>query len=398
MEIDFKKKLVESLFGNIVRYILNLVFPFIVARLYTPELFGRYTYAISIISILIFLCTLGLDTGLLYFIPRNGKKYILSAFTINLLTSSAIITILFFTTESWMHPFLPLIWFLSVENMFFSLYRTNQKIKEFFFISGFLNISIKIALSAILFLFFGAQLNNLVIATYAAVIFSTILYILQNRNMFEGFSISKELVKYSVPLIIGGMVSVIIQNTDLIMISNMIGETEVALYKVGTEISNFPSILLLVVNTVFPPIIASLYHQKKLDQLRGLYKKITRWLAFTSFIIISMLLFFREGILSLYGKEFLDAQNVLIYRGIGQMVNAAVGSVWYIIIMTGHPKMNMYGKFATCGINVILNFILIPVMGIDGAAFASMISTSFVNILGYSIVKRILKVKVFKYI
>ncbi len=395
---NFRKKLIESLFGNLLRYILNLLFPLIVARLYTPEIFGKYTYAISIISLLIFMCTLGLDTGLLYFIPRNGKKYVLSAFTVNLIMSSAIIAILFFTVEAWMRPFLPLIWLLSVENMFFSLYRTNQKIKEFFTISGFLNISVKIGVSALLFFIAGARLGNLIIATYSAGIFSTILYMLQNRKMFEGFHISRELITYSIPLIIGGMVSVIIQNTDLIMISNMIGETEVALYKVGTEISNFPSILLMVVNTVFPPVIASLYHRGELDRLRGLYKKITRWLALTSFIIISLLLVFRQNLLSLYGGEFLAAQNVLFYRAVGQMVNAAVGSVWYIIIMTGHPKINMYGKFAACIINVGLNFILIPFMGIDGAAFASMMSTSFINILGYSIVKKILKVKVFGFI
>jgi len=45
--------------------------------------------------------------------------------------------------------------------------------------------------------------------------------------------------------------------------------------------------------------------------------------------------------------------------------------------------------------NISLNYLLIPVMGIDGAAFASMFSTIFINILGFFVVKKILKSKVY---
>jgi O-antigen/teichoic acid export membrane protein len=63
--------------------------------------------------------------------------------------------------------------------------------------------------------------------------------------------------------------------------------------------------------------------------------------------------------------------------------------------MTGRPKVNMVGKILAASINTVLNLILIPIWGISGAALASMIAVGFVNILGYSIVKRILNVKVF---
>jgi len=129
-------------------------------------------------------------------------------------------------------------------------------------------------------------------------------------------------------------------------------------------------------------------------EIRG-NKKSARILALTSGTVIIVMILFRKQILLLCGAEYLQAEYVLIYRGIGQVINASVGSVWYIICMTGRSKTNMLGKILAAILNTVLNFVLIPKMGIAGAALASMITVGFVNILGYSIVKRILDVKVY---
>ncbi len=396
MTTNFSKRLLESFIGNIAILLLNLLFPFVVTQLYGSEILGRYTYAYSIVMMSIFIATLGLDTGLLYFIPREGKKYVTSSFVFNFLASIFTILVLFiFIKDNTARVMLPLIWFLSTEQLFFALYRAKQNIKEFFIINISFGLVLKIILTWILSILFEVNLLNIIIATYISVGVSLLIYFIKLRNMFTKFVFSKEVIAYSLPLIVGSMMWVIMSQMDVLMIGNIIGKREVAIYNVAAKIATFPSLFLLVLNTVFPPIVAKLYYDGELDKLRDTYKLSARILAAISSVIIILIIIFRKSILSYYGPEFIEGQYVLIYRGIGQLINASVGSVWYIICMTGRSKINMVGKILAALINAVLNISLIPIYGITGAALASMIAVIFVNILGYSLVKRILKVRVY---
>jgi O-antigen/teichoic acid export membrane protein len=242
---------------------------------------------------------------------------------------------------------------------------------------------------------FGHQEGNIILATYISVILSNILYIKGNFHMFGPLHMKMEFITYSITIILGGVMSLIISYIDIVMIEAMLTKTDVGIYKVGTELAQLPSMFLRIVNTVFPPLISKLYHEGKVDEVRKLYEKLTRLLFLVSSLVILMILIFSEPILKLYGPLYLQGKQVLIYRSIGQLVNASVGSVWYIIIMTGHPKIRFVGVLLSAIINVVLNMIFIPIWGIDGAAFASMISTIFINILGFFIVKGILHSKVY---
>lgn len=393
---NFMKKLTESFLGNIVTFALNLLFPYVATQLYGANILGKYTYGYSIVMMTIFIATMGLSTGLLYFIPREGNKYIKSSFVLNFLFSIVIISILFiFIKDNTVRYMLPLIWFISAEQLFFSIYRAKQNIKEFFVINILCGLSLKILLTWLLFNLFKVNSINIIIATYISVGLCLIIYSIKQRNMFGEFIISKEVIKYSLPMIIGSMMAVIMSNIDIIMIGNMLNKQDVAVYNVASKIATFPSILLTVLNTVFPPIVAKLYHDGELDKLRKMYKLSARSLALISSIIIILIVIFRNSLLGYYGSEFLEGKYVIIFRGIGQLINASVGSVWYIVCMTGRPKVNMIGKILAAIINIILNIILIPIWGISGAALASMIAVGFVNILGYFIVQKILNVKVY---
>ena len=87
MELSkFKEKLLESLIGNLLMFGLNLLLPLVVSRFYGIEVYGKYVYGITIISIALFTANIGMDVGLLYFIPKTEKKYISACFLINILT------------------------------------------------------------------------------------------------------------------------------------------------------------------------------------------------------------------------------------------------------------------------------------------------------------------------
>lgn len=397
MEIkDFKGKLIESSIGNVFVYILNILFPVIAGKFYGFTGAGEYTYGLSLVMMTMYLATLGLGTGLLYFIPKEGKKYVSFSFAVNAAASLIIIMGLWFIVDDWgMRMMFPLVWLMSAEQLFFSIFRAKQKINQYFKINLGLGLLLKTVLTVVFYYIFGAKFGNMVAATYISLVLSLIFYYICQRDMFGKIVYSKRVLAYSIPLVIGTIMAVLMSQIDILMIRKMMGAEDVQVYNLAAKIATFPSLFLLIVNTIFPPIVADLYHRKEMDKLRNMYKKTARGLFALSSTVIIFMIIFKTGILNLCGEGYLRADKVLIYRGIGQVINASVGSVWYIIAMTGRSKTTMMGQFAAAIINSILNFILIPKMGIDGAALASMITVGFVNILGYSIVSRILKVKVY---
>lgn len=395
---NFKGKLIESFIGNMLMFGLNLIMPMVLSRLYGVEIFGSYVYGITIVSMSLLLANLGMDVGLLYFIPKTGKKYVTSSFVLNIFTSAITVLLLYIFLPSTIVPYLGLVWLMSSEQLFFSIYRARHHIKDYFLIKSLVGIVGLNAIAFVLHQTLGINEVNIVIATYISALCSNIVFMHQSKDMFGKFEMHMEFVSYSATIILGGVMSLLVNYIDIVMIKAMLGKSDVAIYKVSAELAMIPSIFLRIVNTVFPPLISKLYHEGKIDQVRELYEKLTRYLLLVSSIVIGFLFVFWHPILSLYGPEYLAGKMVLYYRGFGQLINASVGSVWYIVMMTGHPRLRLVGVVATAVINVSLNYLLIPTLGIDGAALASMVSTIFVNILGFFVVKKIIGAKVYKII
>jgi len=76
-------------------------------------------------------------------------------------------------------------------------------------------------------------------------------------------------------------------------------------------------------------------------------------------------------LLSLFGADFVAGYPALIILTAGMIVNAAAGPVGLLLNMTGHQRLcaKIFGTSAL--INVVLNALLIPQLGIVGAALAT---------------------------
>jgi O-antigen/teichoic acid export membrane protein len=88
-----------------------------------------------------------------------------------------------------------------------------------------------------------------------------------------------------------------------------------------------------------------------------------------------------QWFLLLFGRDFTGGQTPLTILCIGQLVNAAMGSVGYLLIMTGHGRDAAVGIAAGAGVNLLLSALLIPHWGVNGAAAASAIGLIVWNVV-----------------
>lgn len=396
---EFVIKIIESFFGRGSFIIFTLLFSTVCTQLYGAEIFGRYTYGFTLITIIVIIAIAGLDNGLMYSIPKEKYKYVSFSFITSFIISFFLIAMLWFLFDDVYIKFmLPLIWLISAERLFFGIYRSEGKIKEYYFINGFLSMVIRVVFIMVLYHLSGKNEYSIAIGVYISYSFSIIMYSVQNREKFKKVKFNKSYLMYSFPLVFATMMATLINKIDILMLGSMVNNKAVGVYQITVQVSNVVSVLLVVFNTVFAPQIAKLFHQGKELELKILYIKATRVLFMFSLFSTILLLLFSNFILSIFGDEFIQGQPALVLRTLGQFVNIAVGGVWYMLSMTGKPRFQMYANFFALILNIILNFIFIPKHGIDGAAFASMVTLMFTNIVGYIIVSKQFNVKVFKYI
>ena len=123
---------------------------------------------------------------------------------------------------------------------------------------------------------------------------------------------------------------------------------------------------------IFLPVATELYGQNRIDDLRNAYRAVTKWVfTLTLPIFLLMALFSESIILIIFGAEYVSGALVLSILTTGFFIDAATGPVGNITQIYGRTKINMVCGFIGAGTNFTLNFLLIPVYGLKGAAIAT---------------------------
>jgi O-antigen/teichoic acid export membrane protein len=85
-------------------------------------------------------------------------------------------------------------------------------------------------------------------------------------------------------------------------------------------------------------------------------------------------------ILRWFGSDFSEGALALMILAVGQLVNAATGAVEPLLIMSGHEKYVRNNTLASALCNLLLNLLLIPLWGINGAAVADSLTIALQNL------------------
>lgn len=165
--------------------------------------------------------------------------------------------------------------------------------------------------------------------------------------------------------------AILMQTVLSVMIAGLLLDTaELGLFKAAERAALLISFVLMVINAVFPPRFSALFHQGEIAALG----RLARQGALAGLLLASPLLILclavPQWVLSLFGTEFTQAEDLLRVIAIAQLINVAAGSVGYLLNMTGHERLMRNIALICGGIGLGLFFVLIPLLGAMGAALA----------------------------
>ena len=405
---DITKKSGIVFLGRILGVIFGFFFSVLAARYMGASAYGKIMYVITIITAISIVTKLGLTQGLVQFVAKlsDKKEYIkrnsLISFSILIVLSFSILmsALLFFSSKfiavnifnnieiaALLRVMSPILILFSLIEITPGIFR-GLHIVKYQVIGRDLIQSLIRLISVFILGYLGYKLSGLVISYYISMTISIIYLLYKLYRLRLIGKIKKEYIKsykkilvFSSPLLVSGLLHYLIGKIDIFMIGYFLESTEVGIYIIALKIATLANFLLFSINSIFAPKITSLFYNNQMEKLKRLYQVLTKWIFATNLTAFFIILVLSRDIMNIFGNEFIFGWLALILIAAGQVINAGVGSAGLINIMTGYPHSELYISSIVFILNAVLNYLLIPIYGIEGAAIASLISIGILNLL-----------------
>lgn len=375
-----------------------------VNRILTVEEVGVYGVYLTWNSILAILATFNLCYGVLEVLITKDKEDS-DSIVASLASASSLIWILFFAVififidpiskYLGLKPIYILVlaltvWgdamvqFWCVKKRFFYNYRQYSVIMATLFVT-------KSIMSVAMAYFFddkilGRVLGMCIPPLFAAIIlYASMLRKVKLRGLAKYW---KRGLKFNLPLIPHYLCSVLLASSDKVMIQHLDGEKSVGLYSLAYTFSGLALIIFTALSNAYTPTAYDLIQKK---DYKALSKK-TKPIIFVAVAFSTLLMLMApEGLFILGGEEYLVALDIVPVLVLGIFFSSFYFIFSNIEFVYERTKFVFPITILGAGINILLNFIFIPLYGYKAAAYTTLASYVIVALCHYLVTLIILK-------
>ncbi len=391
-------------FGNIFSLILSFLVGAWVIRYLGPEEYGILSYVLAFVGIFAFIASLGitsilqrelvnhpekrdsiLGTAFILRLGGGALAFLISVFIIFLLESSTLIKLLVL-----IQAFSLIFYSSEVITLFFASRVESKKSVQASILSGTISSLLKV----ILILSGAGIIWMMVVFVLDGFWLSVFLFLAYKRSGLKirdwrfNKPLAKSILSSSWLLALTSASVLIYMRIDQVMIKRMIDAEAVGLYASSVKIFEFTYIIpSLITFSLFPAILNAL--KVSYTAYRRRLRHMVALLLILSILVAGTITILSKPIiLILFGPDYLESLNVL---RIGVWSLVAV-SLSYLVdkSLVAENRIKFYFTITLLGaiVNVVLNYLLIPIYGINGAAVSTIISYSLVAVLGLGVKKR----------
>ncbi len=200
--------------------------------------------------------------------------------------------------------------------------------------------------------------------------------------------IENEVISFSAIVFGVSLLEYLMSQADKILIGFYLNAREVGVYAVAMALVAFVPIILQSVNQIFSPTIADLYARGQIELLGRIFQTLTKWILGLTLPLAAGMVIFAPALMRIFGHDFEVGWAVLVIGTLGQLINCGVGSVGYLLLMSGNQRrLIRIQAVMACGM-LALNIFLIPRWGIVGAAVGAAVTNAVTNIWYLAEVRR----------
>lgn len=390
---------VMSFFSGIFAYFLRIL----LARNLTQEEYGLVYAVFALFGLLSVFQHMGLQDALVQSISKfkvkdeleKIKTAIFTTFIIQIITAF-ILALIGILLSDWLannyfnnalaKPVIILyaisIFLSPLETVFMAVFQAWQKM-SYYSLVNFLKMFLLLAISAVL-IHYDYGIYSILIAYIAVYAVPILIYIpLTSKYFIPNFlfaekyfdySIAKDLLSYGFPVILSAVAGIVLTYTDTVMITMFKGLEETALYNAAIPTSRLLWMLPQAFIGILFPVAAELWLKNK-QYLRIGIVQLYRY-SFAIILPLALTLFsYPELVLRiLFGASYEPASNALKILCIGGILFSVATVNSALLNSIGKPSINSRISWLAAIFNFLANLIVIPLYGIEGAAFSTLLA------------------------
>lgn len=385
--------------GIVLGNVLGTLNQVLLGRFLGVSDYGHFNLALSIINVAQVLSILGISGGVSRFIPFHMKKgeqdmvkstirfslrfVFISSVTIGILLYllAGPISVKIFHDQSFypvLRVFMLGLPIVVLASVLIAVIRAFKAMAHRLMIY---DIGMKVVRAAIFVpaIFLGYVFGGAIVAYFGAMLFTLAAsWFVIRKKLFPKYSeypnvpVAKKLLSFSWPLGLTGATSLAATRSDIILLGYFLTSKDIGIFTPAVVIAQMLSYISRSFELIFLPVVSEFFARENKAQLSLIFKSVSKWL----FIILLLALLFivvfpKETILLLYGKEYADGWRALLVLALGFSIGTAVSLSGNILVAAGHTKLSLASEIVGAVGSLSLNFILIPIYGIVGAAVAA---------------------------
>jgi O-antigen/teichoic acid export membrane protein len=361
-----------------------------VARYLRPENYGVLSYSLAFSGIFGFIASFGIDGILnreLIKTPERREELLGTAFRLKLIGgliafSLSVVSVMIFQSS-------PLVRLLVViSSLSFILQSINV-------ISSYFNAEVKSKnniKALILATVVSSILKIIIILSGKGVIWIISIYVLDSLWQGIGFIraylayglkitnwkfnkiLAKEILINSLPLMLASAAGFIALKIDQVMIGSILNNHEVGIYTAAVKLVEvWYFVPGIICGSLFPAIVNA--KKTSVEMYQNRLKNLYILMVVISVVMAIPISLLAEPIIHfMFGSGYLESVNVLriyIWSSVGLFLGWAVGQY---LMTENFVKIIFWLNLASMVLNIILNFLFIPIFGVVGSAWATLIS------------------------
>lgn len=180
----------------------------------------------------------------------------------------------------------------------------------------------------------------------------------------------RDIVKFAIPRTVSAGLEQALQWIDVLIVGLIAGSAAAGVYGGASRFVQAGLMVDAALRVVVAPRLSAALYRADRASVQELYGLASVWLVLFATPLYVVLACFAPVVLSALGPDFLTGSTALVLLCLGATVTFLAGNVHSVLLMSGRSGWAAFNKAMVLTINVVGNLVLVPVVGIVGAAVA----------------------------
>jgi O-antigen/teichoic acid export membrane protein len=201
--------------------------------------------------------------------------------------------------------------------------------------------------------------------------------------------------RFAAPRAVTDLVSSALERSDVLLVAYFLSEADVGLYGVSNRLILAGQLMMYATAQSMAPHLSASFLQGRHDDARKLLNTIVGWNVTLLWPLLITLAFGAETVLGLFGEGFAEGAGVVRVLALSLALVIGLGIGDTLLLMTGDSVASLLNHVVALVALVALSALLLPQIGLVGAAWAWAVSRLLIRGLAVARVWQTTRVHVF---